>query len=98
PASYTLSLHDALPISEVADPFDLLLRSRLGHEDRALDAELLAGAGEALCVVACRGAHDSACPLVRIELEHEVEGPADLVGPHHLDRKSTRLNSSHVSI
>src|SRR5439155_26462702 len=84
PVIYTLSLHDALPISRAAAD---------GHEQRiVVGAELLAG----LVLEA------------RERLGHLVAEPLGLgaIGPHVLDarlggrgdRKSTRLNSSHVAI
>src|SRR5439155_23419569 len=65
PSTYTLSLHDALPICERA-PRD---------EDRHAPAEV-----------------ELAEPL------HEARDPAGRRVQPPLDRKSTRLNSSHVAI
>src|SRR5690606_41989959 len=82
PATYTLSLHDALPISElvVADP-----EGQLGD---------LAGPGLDLDPVELPGAD-----LVDDELglAGEVGDGAQDLGLDE-DRKSTRLNSSHVKI
>jgi hypothetical protein len=61
--------------AEVADAFDLLLRRRLGDEDRALDAQFLAGAGEALRMVARRGAHDSAGAFVGSSWSMKLKAP-----------------------
>src|SRR5699024_12873900 len=76
PSVYTLSLHDALPIS----------RMRVIH-DRKRALLLLGYAGHQ------RDAEDSGRVHIQergiIALCHRTE---------HLDRKSTRLNSSHVSI
>src|SRR5690606_41332330 len=69
-ASYTLSLHDALPISKLVD--------RVAHRERVFDAAV----GDDEVVLEVLG--HRAFRLLR---------PAD-----HLDRKSTRLNSSHVKI
>src|SRR5439155_22396501 len=69
---YTLSLHDALPIS--------------GEGNCTIDA--LDFPIEAACLESIDGA-----------LEHDVGLiGAEPFGLHGLDRKSTRLNSSHVAI
>src|SRR5207302_9125540 len=67
PPFYTLSLHDALPISPPH-------RDRPGGGDARVRCQAPAGDG----------------PLARQALGTEHE--------HHQDRKSTRLNSSHVKI
>src|SRR5690606_42023538 len=70
---YTLSLHDALPISDVGQQVDRHQRRADGRED----------------------------PFVRLRkqvhalsLDEEVRQPEQ----EQVDRKSTRLNSSHVKI
>src|SRR5439155_24607772 len=72
---YTLSLHDALPISRLLRPGDLLL----------VDGELYAGD-------ATMAGYDN--PLNR----RFAWAPLHAVGVQAKDRKSTRLNSSHVAI
>src|SRR5204862_8140783 len=96
PVRYTLSLHDALPISSCA------AQPRLARNPGAR-----AGAAVAIHRVAEDGEH-----LFRtrrgLRLQPEAAGPDDV---HHfasrsclavfrsrIDRKSTRLNSSHVEI
>src|SRR3712207_8432566 len=73
---YTLSLHDALPISgdeEEAKELVPIVREALRSQPSELDASYLIG-----------------FPAV----SHDIsEGSA-----HDLDRKSTRLNSSHANI
>src|SRR5690348_18356054 len=68
---YTLSLHDALPISWIK----LVLEETLGYE------ELLA--------------EGQAIPQT---LKSEVAEYGETLRPDWIDRKSTRLNSSHPSI
>src|SRR5699024_11855135 len=79
---YTLSLHDALPISVVAERLARLSKPAVAC---FLGATELVGAGS---VVLASG------------LEDAVAKTAALAGESFevLDRKSTRLNSSHVSI
>jgi hypothetical protein len=67
--------------AELPGLVDLLLRRRDRHEDDALDAEVPAGEGHALRVVAGRGADEApALGTDREGLAHGVEGPAQLVG------------------
>src|SRR5205814_9554804 len=73
---YTLSLHDALPISPCHDQ----------HVDLTQRAEELNGPG------------DLRCRLLALD---ERRGEHDLgqrLAPRQQDRKSTRLNSSHLGI
>src|SRR5690606_42034796 len=96
PVSYTLSLHDALPISSeqiAVNRYDFVLLD-LGlpdYEGLDLIAEIREGnADAALLITTARGA-----------VEDKVKGldlGADDYLPKPLDRKSTRLNSSHVKI
>src|SRR5256885_12025481 len=72
---YTLSLHDALPISHVAVQ---QLVPGLGERQRELVGVLQEAAGD---------------PLVR-----RVDTQRQVRGEHGRDRKSTRLNSSHLVI
>src|SRR3712207_7201827 len=75
---YTLSLHDALPISRTADGVLLDLN---GNQDvEAVLTGLTPGTTYRVRIVAANGAGSSA--------------GAEVV----LDRKSTRLNSSHANI
>src|SRR5690606_41910142 len=73
PEIYTLSLHDALPISKLKDPFsgDKFV---LGFDGRAVRAE--------------RWLRDQSSGLIVEIIDQQRE----------IDRKSTRLNSSHVKI
>src|SRR3712207_9562269 len=78
---YTLSLHDALPISQRAL---LDLAGSLGG-----DAQHLPGLAEGVQLA------------VRVVAEPQLDHPALLLGEFGdglLDRKSTRLNSSHANI
>src|SRR5688572_32733490 len=68
---YTLSLHDALPISSC--------HHRGRHRDRPLDA------------------HHPVQPCAR-PVVHEHRKPGVRASEHGVDRKSTRLNSSHSQI
>src|SRR2546430_4205065 len=69
---YTLSLHDALPIS---------------RQERELPQQVRLAGGRG------RGVDER---LHATHVEHRVH--VDLPLPLHLDRKSTRLNSSHSQI
>src|SRR5439155_11260804 len=82
--SYPLSLHDALPISCHGSSL----------QSRAEELLHLAGVGAAAGLL-----HH----LADQRVDHAVLAPAELLDEHrvgvdHLDRKSTRLNSSHVAI
>src|SRR5690606_41033206 len=86
PALPLLSLHDALPISRAG------ARTGRGRRGRA--------AQEAFTVL-LRGERDDAVCSEPVEAgaEHRVEGEErDGAGSPGRDRKSTRLNSSHVKI
>src|SRR5439155_23003385 len=98
PSIYTLSLHDALPISpiEVAD------------EDRGFDWALAGATGYRICNFSlgrnldgrvgrlvnsqARDVASGAVGEPRLNMESDWSGRLDE------DRKSTRLNSSHVAI
>src|SRR5699024_11864456 len=98
PSSSTLSLHDALPIyhdraGDAVDPHDVLLEQvaqRAGEaaEDHEHDGEAADEQGAAGEHAAGPGAG-----ALRARPRRRADGP--LAGE---DRKSTRLNSSHVSI
>src|SRR5439155_25847140 len=88
PSPYTLSLHDALPIfsRRVTD---------VAHDARAAHARALAGedrAPERLEAVRA----DDFDRLAHFHAEHELGILRQRLC--RLDRKSTRLNSSHVAI
>src|SRR5699024_11218699 len=92
-AVYAVSLHDALPI--FGDDGVVALRQAhdeavgVGLPRRGLDL-LLGGVGAAVGDVV----PDGGGPEPGILKHHAVAGPQGLPG----DRKSTRLNSSHISI
>src|SRR5699024_11274143 len=84
PAIYTLSLHDALPI------FRLAHRGALPLDDPAQDrAVARRRAGE--------GARHELRRIGQRRREHLRRPDGGAAGDPPLDRKSTRLNSSHVS-
>src|SRR3712207_6864764 len=80
---YTLSLHDALPICAMERSLNKL-------------EELLAEQGSALTE---RPGIAAFLPVIVVEYLHLRFGDAfDSADRPHLDRKSTRLNSSHANI
>src|SRR5690606_41819685 len=92
PATYTLSLHDALPILQIRKP----------------GQEIVNHPGTALVCRWVERQHDTT-PLVRVRAaqprRHKLElrtgefrGLVKAVEVTRADRKSTRLNSSHVKI
>src|SRR5699024_12679644 len=89
---YTLSLHDALPISfDGYDEEDVkgLLKDRLAQAKDDLDNSL--EAVRALC-------EPVKAPRALEDYQHYFCGVSGENSAELLDRKSTRLNSSHVSI
>src|SRR5207249_11577283 len=93
PATYPLSLHDALPISAVTHPQNQLtvdLKDFLQHETLSRLLIRIVGniTGTAAGIGAATGRDNPEALFVNLTARHS---PA-------LDRKSTRLNSSHVSI
>src|SRR5690606_41971134 len=92
--TYALSLHDALPILVVhAERDAAALRERGDLQLHRLGA-VLRGVGDGH---RARAGHLEVGRLVLVT----VRVPADddrLLPPGHQDRKSTRLNSSHVKI
>src|SRR5690606_42012251 len=87
PATYTLSLHDALPISDrhaiaTDDLARLLVHQHLRHHEEIHGGEII---GE-LAI------------LIRDLRDHHVDDVIRHVVVAAQDRKSTRLNSSHVKI
>src|SRR5207249_10775086 len=85
PVIYTLSLHDALPISRLYSPPNRSSSSsdRLAHESLFHIARL-----GGVCLIRC---------WRRVPRPESRPGGRRLRGVAE-DRKSTRLNSSHVSI
>src|SRR5690606_41216501 len=93
----TLSLHDALPISQrqVVARLDVRVRTRL---DPVALLEVLRAEDVALLTVHVVEQRDAGGP-VRVVLDvRDLGRHAVLVHPLEVDRKSTRLNSSHVKI
>src|SRR5699024_11995656 len=91
---HPLSLHDALPISD-QHTFDGLLGQRERPAERSHQINLVAGGQAAHPAGTCTvlGEHD----LDGITVRAADRGAVDRERPAQ-DRKSTRLNSSHVSI
>src|SRR5690606_41634749 len=92
PVPSTLSLHDALPISSTGGGQPDSASARLALEEVGCDiAGFLVGQGD--------GRHGRA-GQVGGGVANELQQHAGLVGqaPGYQDRKSTRLNSSHVKI
>src|SRR5690606_41122295 len=88
---YTLSLHDALPISE-----SNLGRTRKLITRAAVPIDELSSAKELSTLFIQLGKYSETDKLLNklIEEYQRVFGPNSI----RLDRKSTRLNSSHVKI
>src|SRR5690606_40303417 len=87
PENYTLSLHDALPISHtIARGLPPVVGRR-------------AGTHAAQPRRACGGAVPARCPR-KLRSDGRAGSPVRRTGlrAHQRDRKSTRLNSSHVKI
>src|SRR5699024_11487856 len=92
PSLYSLSLHDALPILERADQTARILDVTLQSitEDASEDVEL-----------ACAGVYEIFGITDDASADLSVQGVIDRLvtdRQNPSDRKSTRLNSSHVSI
>src|SRR5207249_11806928 len=89
--SYPRSLHDALPIwlvARAAAPRDLSVPPPAGRKYRP----------HHLYVESCQVRHQHAPDVLLLGLTFDVEvEPDHQYGPPPIDRKSTRLNSSHVS-
>src|SRR5205814_4827205 len=94
PAIYTLSLHDALPISKNSR------ESLPQNSDRGTERKIQMYFGSK--IFRCRPERNAAPAIERVALDRPpaqiLSGPAfdDFRVP--LDRKSTRLNSSHLGI
>ena len=61
-----------------AHPIDLDLRRRHRHHNDAVDSELCAGHGDALCVVASRAGHDASSTLLGCQRRDLIVRPAEL--------------------
>src|SRR5205807_9983849 len=90
PSSYALSLHDALPISQVRA--DAVVRGRAGVGLVRECAVAVRARRHVMYAGHCR-AH-----AFREQVEKQRRMPALARGAAHRDRKSTRLNSSHLVI
>src|SRR5207249_6507420 len=97
PGRYALSLHDALPISPDRAP-EGVARPHLDGRAALAQAECRAvhhdGNLHAPAEAAVLGGHR--CRFAGL-LDADLD-PRDVAAPRLEDRKSTRLNSSHVSI
>src|SRR5437868_12685168 len=82
---YTLSLHDALPISKIAEGLFV-------NED-PLGKEIKVAGQKATVIGVIKKEGES---LLGISFDYQVLLPFNFA--RYIDRKSTRLNSSHVSI
>src|SRR5699024_12461589 len=92
--TYSLSLHDALPIFALVQPDGGIIKdvhdTRQARAHLACEADALRlAAGERLGAAIQR-------EVIEAHVHEESQSIADFL--HDLDRKSTRLNSSHVSI
>src|SRR5699024_12063336 len=97
PASYPLSLHDALPISMIR----IQKYKKSPNVFMAAIVWLLLFIGAAMTIVNFH--YDVSMQEVQQKLHYLLTGeqnqyPLWIQIPYSLDRKSTRLNSSHVSI
>src|SRR5690606_41410402 len=89
---YPLSLHDALPIYD----------QRRAQQAFVQHVALLEHGGDVAAGHAWRGRHAHGLVPLRVEAvagaRRDLEQSVGLGDPVQLDRKSTRLNSSHVKI
>src|SRR5205814_7171009 len=97
PETYTPSLHDALPISQEDGLHDLEIRRRIGAflgsgEDAVAWSKLLDQ------LVAVRGQQRRSRGEAGVQLLGQGKRRHGRRPSHRLDRKSTRLNSSHLGI
>src|SRR5207249_12012406 len=94
PPRFTLSLHDALPIWGMSHDFNNVLQAILGYaqlvKQNPRDAEFV---NRSLSIVES-AALDGSEMVRRIQTFARLRPEEQFVA----DRKSTRLNSSHVSI
>src|SRR5207248_3847256 len=96
PAIYTLSLHDALPISRLrveVDADEVELRRHLLREEPRRHPRPVEAPGD-------EADRDHMLPVVLADRDAELPNPLyrDFRPGPVLDRKSTRLNSSHRTI
>src|SRR5207249_9881720 len=96
-APYTLSLHDALPIcaggvSSGIYPTDSSVQVEYLINDSSTKVIFAEDEEQLDKVLSCR----SRCPTLQKIVVFDMEGLSGFTDP--IDRKSTRLNSSHVSI
>src|SRR5207247_4003763 len=95
PALLSLSLHDALPIFAFDSKNNLLFAGCGNKKLIALDAETWKVAGSVEIGERCDGvAFDPGTQNVFASCRDKTGG-MHVKGPAQLDRKSTRLNSSH---
>src|SRR5205807_9411170 len=98
PAIYTPSLHDALPIFQLANGATGIpaRRAKLNRNQQVLLNALTEAGGRAdtETLRALDVASTTLNTLVKRALVEIIEEPAEF----HVDRKSTRLNSSHLVI
>src|SRR5207249_10712456 len=91
PPIFTLSLHDALPIYAVHGPHSAVLHARHSAHHSAHAAAIHAASHHS-------SAHHSAHHAAAERHLMALRGAKVRFGQGVVDRKSTRLNSSHVSI
>src|SRR5207253_8987518 len=91
PETTTLSLHDALPISEAP-----IVTTKLALQSNVPSL----GAADTVFLTATASNSDGSTPtgVVTFAEGSSTLGTATLAGSAGIDRKSTRLNSSHVAI
>src|SRR5439155_24484634 len=85
PKTYTLSLHDALPICLVDDPLSAVVGGQISDGDHGLASRPFNVSRDALRFCLIASMDDDGRAFLRQSLRNA-------------DRKSTRLNSSHVAI
>src|SRR5256885_10992380 len=90
PKIYPLPLHDALPISQLPTRREVAER-RIGVVDVRRQVDVEGSAGPELVLCSRRARHAES------RQQHD-ECDSEFLGPHSPDRKSTRLNSSHLVI
>src|SRR5205814_8826630 len=87
PPLYTLSLHDALPISTTL-PYDVVVLPGHGVPFYGLKTRIKQLADH----------HEDRCRLIAEACRETAKTSKELVPVVFQDRKSTRLNSSHLGI
>src|SRR5207253_10001627 len=98
PPRHTLSLHDALPISGEGTDRCLGADERpRPHRRQLADRHAVAGDDERLALI--EGAHDAPAVIAKLALRNPASHRVYCSTCATIeDRKSTRLNSSHVAI